>query len=86
MTEIIYAIDVVTIGLVVIAILVTFPLLVFLSSLTYHYAKELNKYKSSKRIDKTFNDGYEIIQKYNDALIENERLRKKISNNSDMND
>ena len=76
MTEIIYAVDLMTIIYVIIAI----PVIFFLSSLAYHYASELNKYNSSKRINKTFNDGYEIIQKYNDALIENEELREKLLN------
>lgn len=74
MTEIIYAVDVMTIIYVIIAI----PIILFLSSFAYHYADELNKYKTSKRIDKTFNDGYKIIKKYNDALIENEKLREKL--------
>ena len=76
MSEIIYAVDLMTIIYVIIAI----PILFFLSSLAYHYASELNKYNSSKRIDKTFNDGYKIIRKYNDALIENEELREKLLN------
>lgn len=74
MSEIVYAIDIMTIIYIIIAI----PIVLFLSNFAYQYAVELNKYKQSKRIDKTFNDGYEIIKKYNDALLENERLRKKL--------
>ena len=74
MTEVIYAVEVMTIIYIIIAI----PIILFLSSLTYHYADELNKYNQSKRINKTFNDGYEIVRKYNDVLRENEKLREKL--------
>ena len=74
MTEIIYAINLMTIIYIIIAI----PTILFLSSLAYHYAIELNKYKTSKRVNKTFNDGYEIVKKYNDVLRENEKLREKL--------
>lgn len=41
MTEIIYAVDIMTIIYVIIAI----PIILFLSSLAYYYADYLNKYK-----------------------------------------
>jgi hypothetical protein len=82
LTEIIYAIDLMTI----IYVIVSIPIVLFLSSLAYHYAKELNKYNTSKRVDKTFKDGYEIIMKYNEALNENEELRKKIINGGEYSD
>lgn len=78
MTEIIYAIDIMTI----IYVIITIPILVFLISVVYHYTSVLVYQNVSKKIEKFATEGRVAIKKYNEVLLENVELREKL-NNSD---
>lgn len=78
MTEIIYAIDIMTI----IYVIITIPILVFLISVVYHYTHVLVYQNVSKKIEKFATEGRVAIKKYNEVLLENVELREKL-NNSD---
>lgn len=81
MTEIIYAIDIMTIIYIIIAI----PIVVFLISISYHYTKVLVYQNVSKKLEKFSTEGKLAIKRYNEVLLENEKLKEKL-NNGDMND
>lgn len=74
MTEIIYAIDIMTIIYISVAI----PIVVFLMSVVYHYTQVLVYQNVSKKIEKFATEGRLAIKKYNIVLLENERIRKKL--------
>ena len=81
MTEIVYEIDIMTIIYIIIAI----PIVVFLISVSYHYTKVLVYQNVSKKLEKFATEGKLAIKRYNEVLLENEKLRERL-NNSDMND
>ena len=76
MTEIIYAIDIMTIIYIIIAT----PLIVFLISASYHYTHVLVYQHVSKKIEKFATEGRLAIKRYNEVLLENEKLREKLNN------
>ena len=78
MTEIIYAIDIMTI----IYVIITIPILVFLISVVYHYTYVLVYQNVNKKIEKFATEGRVAIKRYNEVLLENVELREKL-NNSD---
>ena len=81
MTEIVYAIDIMTIIYIIIAI----PIVVFLISVSYHYTKVLVYQNVSKKIEKFATEGRLAIKRYNEVLLENEKLREEL-NNGDSDD
>lgn len=80
MTEIIYAIDIMTIIYISVAI----PIVVFLMSVVYHYTQVLVYQNVSKKIEKFATEGRLAIKKYNIVLLENERIRKKLKNSDEL--
>lgn len=81
MTEIVYAIDIMTIIYIIIAI----PIVVFLISVIYHYTQVLVYRNVSKKLEKFATEGGLAIKRYNEVLSENAKLREEL-NNGDMND
>lgn len=80
MTEIIYAIDIMTIIYIIVAI----PIVVFLISVVYHYTEVLVYQNVCKKIEKFAIDGRLAIKRYNEVLLENERLREKLRNSDEL--
>ena len=76
MTEIIYAIDIMTIIYIIIAILI----LVFLISVVYHYTQVLIYQNVRKKLEKYAGEGRLAIERYNEVLEENVKLREKLNN------
>ena len=76
MTEIIYAIDIMTI----IYIIIVIPIVVFLISVIYHYTQVLVYQNVNKELEKFATGGRLAIKRYNEVLLENEKLREKLIN------
>lgn len=73
MTEIIYAIDIMTI----IYVIITIPIVVFLISVVYHYTQVLIYQNVSKKLKKYAGERL-AIELYNEVLEENIKLKERI--------
>ena len=74
MTEIIYAIDIMTIIYVIISI----PIVIFLISIVYHYTQVLVYQNVNKKLEKYATEGRLAIKRYNEVLEENVKLREEL--------